>query len=75
MKVLPDEVSQQLQRNATTGNLEADVYLVTDSAVLIKVSRPEKPGNGATPSAKKPPHMILQLRRSDVSAIFWDEAQ
>lgn len=76
MKVLPDEVSQQFQPNATTGNLEADVYLVTDSAVLIKVARPEKPGKEARPSAaKKPPRIILQLRRSDVSAIFWDEAR
>ncbi|HEY4677023.1 MAG TPA: hypothetical protein VIJ01_07675 [Candidatus Angelobacter sp.] len=75
MKVLPGEVSQQLQPNATSGNLEADVYLVTDSAVLIRVPQPEKPGNGATPCAKKPPHIILQLRRSDVSAIFWDEAR
>jgi hypothetical protein len=47
--------------------LEADVYLITDNNILIKVRRLEPLSQNS-----RPPAMVVQLRRSDVSAIFWD---
>ncbi len=78
MKSMPSELSQQLMKPSTispasVGELEADVYLITDNSILIKVPRIE-PADKASDS-QKAAHlriMVLQLRRSDVTAIFWE---
>lgn len=54
-------------------DLKADVYLITDDSILVKVARME-PGNAANNSVEdsKRSTMVLQLRRSDVSAVIWE---
>jgi hypothetical protein len=76
MNAIPRDLAQQLVRSgqastAGSGNLEAEVYLVTDNSIVIKIPRPATPDAIAS-EKKKNSAMILQLRRSDVSAIFWD---
>ncbi len=46
--------------------IEADIYLITDNTVLMKVPLPELQGK-----PRQPAFLVLQLRRSDVSSIFW----
>jgi hypothetical protein len=77
MNALPGVIAQQFIHSGhppsdAKGELEAEVFLVTDSSVVIRIPRPEPLGQKDAGSPTKPKGMILQLRRSDVSAIFWD---
>lgn len=74
MNSLPAGLTSQLAKhdaNASGGlaELDAEIYLITDSNVLMKVRRASI-ADGAPQNSS--PSIILQLRRSDVSAIFWD---
>jgi hypothetical protein len=59
------------RRSGDSGNLEfeADIYLITENSVLMKVPQLTDPANPQNTS--KAPSLVLQVRRSDVSAIFW----
>jgi hypothetical protein len=77
-KAISAVLSPQLigtNRDSTAGlaTFEADVYLVTDGSIVVKVPRLEPVSHKeAASQVQRPPMMVLQLRRSDVSAIFWD---
>jgi len=71
-KAVPGELSRQFGPTVADGNIEAEVYLVTGDSIVIKVLRPEALDKAGSSQTKKPSFMILQLRRSDVSAISWD---
>jgi hypothetical protein len=79
MKSLPPGLASQLAKHDANASgevagFDAEIYLITDSQVLMKVPRAPAPGgapqNGSPPNGS--PAIILELRRSDVSAIFWD---
>jgi hypothetical protein len=78
MKAISGDLSQQLMRagqapSGGLGNIEADVYLITDNSILMKVPRVDMAdSNGSAPRKTVQPAIVLQLRRSDVSAIFWE---
>jgi hypothetical protein len=58
------------RRISDSGNLEleADIYLITENSVLMKVPRLS---DAAGQNTSTPPSILLQVRRSDVSAVFW----
>ena len=73
-KSLPPGLAGQLAKPganaaAEVAEFDAEIYLITDSNVLLKAQR--APAAGGAPQNSSP-SIILQLRRSDVSAIFWD---
>ena len=76
MKSLPSGLARQLAKHdanasAEIAELDAEIYLITDSNILMKVPRASAAG-GASQNSPESPAIILELRRSDVNAIFWD---
>jgi hypothetical protein len=74
MKSLPPGLAGQLAKHDANASgevaeIDAEIYLITDSNVLIKTPRAPAPAGAPKNSSSA---IILQLRRSDVSAIFWD---
>ncbi|HXA84270.1 MAG TPA: hypothetical protein VNZ47_04290 [Candidatus Dormibacteraeota bacterium] len=77
-KSISPDLSKQLMKPGASSaadvvDLSADVYLITDNSILVKVLRME-PADAPGSVGKDPKFsaMILQLRQSDVSAIFWE---
>lgn len=71
------ELSRQitLRDPATTGKmavLDAEIYLITDSSIVMKVVRATPSNPNISQDDSRNSSIILQVRRSDVSAIFWD---
>jgi len=72
MKTVSGDLAEKLRHEGQLpasglATFEADVYLVTDNSIVAKI-----PHYGPGAEKHGPRSIVLQLRRADVSAIFWD---
>jgi uncharacterized membrane protein (UPF0136 family) len=76
VKSISPGLSQQLFLPAQVsltgiGELEADIYLLTDNTILLTTQK-QSPADTGPEARKGASSIVLQLRRSDVGAILWD---